>query len=42
MKKTQIENAILDLIDHADEMTRSDLQGAVEALVIKITERMSK
>lgn len=27
---------ILDIIDHADEMTRSDLQGVVEALVGRI------
>lgn len=30
------ENEILDLIDHQGEFTRSDLQGAVQALVIKI------
>ncbi len=32
----EFENAILELIDNQEKFTRSDLQGAVEALVIKI------
>lgn len=36
-KKTfAYEDKILDLIDHANKMERSDLQGAVAALVIDI------
>lgn len=35
-KASEYENEILDLIDHRDEFTRSDLQGAVQALVMKI------
>lgn len=35
-KSMQYADEILDLIDHRDEMTRSDLQGAVSALVQKI------
>ena len=27
---------ILDVIDHADEYTRGDLQGVIEAIVMKI------
>jgi hypothetical protein len=30
------ENEILDLIDNRDDFTRSDLQGLVQALVMKI------
>lgn len=37
MTKEQIEEAILQLIDNAEEMTRSDVQGAVEALAMQIT-----
>lgn len=32
----EFENEILELIDSQDEFTRSDLQGIVSALVIKI------
>lgn len=35
-KQSQYEDEILDIIDHADEFTRSDLQGVVSALVMKI------
>jgi len=34
--KEELENEILDIIDNADDMTRSDLQGVVSALVSKI------
>jgi hypothetical protein len=33
---SELENEILELIDDQDEFTRSDLQGAVMAIVIKI------
>ncbi len=32
----KFENRILEIIDNQDEMTRSDLQGAVGAIVIDI------
>ena len=32
----EYENEILEIIDNQDEFTRSDLQGVVMALVIKI------
>lgn len=32
----KLENEILELIDHRDEFTRSDLQGAVMAQVMNI------
>ncbi len=32
----EFENRILELIDNQDEFTRSDLQGVVSDLVIKI------
>ena len=35
-KKQELIEAILDLINHADQMTTSDLQGCVEALVNKL------
>lgn len=34
----EFETQILELIDHQDEYTRSDLQGVVTALVNKIME----
>jgi folate-dependent tRNA-U54 methylase TrmFO/GidA len=37
MTTLQIENAILDIVDNAGDMTRSDLQGCVEALARRIT-----
>ena len=36
MTNLEIENAILDIIDNRDDFTRGDLQGIVEALVMKI------
>ena len=33
---SKLESEILDLIDHRDDYTRSDLQGVVSAQVIKI------
>lgn len=36
IEKGEIEDEILDLIDNQDDFTRSDLQGAVGALVKKI------
>jgi hypothetical protein len=36
LKRFQVSNEILDIIDNRDEFTRSDLQGVVEALVMKI------
>jgi hypothetical protein len=36
MTQEQIENKILELIDLADELTRSDLQGMVSALAMNI------
>lgn len=36
IKNSEYETAILELIDNQDEMTRSDLQGAVSAIVLKI------
>lgn len=36
LNKVELENEILDIIDNADDMTRSDLQGVVSALVSKI------
>ena len=35
---SELEDEILDLVDHLDEFTRSDLQGAITAQVIKILE----
>ena len=35
----QFENEILELIDHQDEFTRSDLQGIVVVLVNKIMQK---
>ena len=40
MTQLEIENAILDIIDNAHEMPRSDIQGVVEALAIKITKEI--
>ena len=34
----QLEDEILNLIDHQDDFTRSDLQGAATVIVIKILE----
>lgn len=34
MTSLELENAILDIVDNADDMTRSDLQGVVMALVM--------
>lgn len=36
MLVSKLESEILELIDHRDNYTRSDLQGAVAAQVIKI------
>lgn len=36
LKRSEYEGAILDLIEHQEEFTRSDLQGAVGAIVNKI------
>lgn len=36
LKESQYVDEILDVVDHADDFTRSDLQGVVEALVRKI------
>lgn len=41
LKNTKYESEILDLIFNRDEYTTSDLQGIVEALVLKI-QRESK
>ena len=35
-QQSDFEDAILDLIDNRDDYTRSDLQGAVSAIVMKI------
>lgn len=35
-KQMEYENDILELIDNRDEMTRSDLQGVVSAIVMRI------
>ena len=35
-KILKISDAILDIIDHSEDMTRSDLQGVVEALAMQI------
>ena len=42
LKFSKYENEILDLIDNRDELTRSDLQGAVSALVRKIANNYKK
>ena len=34
--QSDFEDAILDLIDNRDDYTRSDLQGAVSAIVMRI------
>lgn len=36
LKNSKYEDEILDLIDNRDDFTRSDLQGAVSAIVLKI------
>ena len=36
MTNQEIENVILDIIDHANDFTRSDLQGYVAALVMQM------
>jgi hypothetical protein len=36
LKNIQYENEILELIDERDDYTRSDLQGRVGAIVMKI------
>ena len=36
LKNNEYENEILELIDNGDEYTRSDLQGIVQALILKI------
>jgi hypothetical protein len=38
----QIENEILKLIDLADELTRSDLQGMVSALAMNIVREVKQ
>lgn len=35
MTQLELENEILDLIDHANEIPRSDLQGIVEVIARK-------
>ena len=35
MAREEVENKILTLVDNRDEFTRSDLQGAVSAIVIQ-------
>lgn len=35
-QQSDFEDAILDLIDNRDDYTRSDLQGAVSAIVLRI------
>ena len=35
-RQSDFEDAILDLIDNRDDYTRSDLQGAVSAIVMQI------
>lgn len=40
MTSTEISNAILELIDNADGFTRSDLQGVVDALALRISDGM--
>lgn len=35
----KIENEILEVIDNADDMTRSDVQGRVQAIVMNIFSR---
>jgi hypothetical protein len=39
MTPNEIEDAILDLIDHQEDFTRSDLQALVAALVMNITRK---
>ena len=36
LRRFEVSNEILDIIDNRDEFTRSDLQGVVDALVMKI------
>ena len=36
IQRSQYESEILELIDNADEFTRSDLQGVVSVIVNKI------
>lgn len=36
MTRLELENAILDIIDSADDLPRGDLQGVVEALVMQV------
>lgn len=36
IKNNKYENEILELIDNRDDFTRSDLQGIVSAIVLKI------
>ncbi len=38
VRVVQYETEILDLIDNRDEFVRSDLQGLVQAIVMKIIE----
>jgi hypothetical protein len=33
---SKYEDEILEVVDNQDEFTRSDLQGAIEAIVLKI------
>lgn len=37
---TTLENKILDIIDNAHDMTRSDLQGAIEALCKQLASKI--
>lgn len=32
---SELSDAIVNLVDHADELTRSDLQGAADALALR-------
>ena len=36
MAREEVENKILTLVDNRDEFTRSDLQGAVSAIVMQL------
>jgi hypothetical protein len=36
MTRLELENAILDIVDNADDMPRGDLQGVVEALAREV------
>jgi len=34
-KQSQLEDELLDLVDHAEDFTRSDLQAVIQAFILK-------